>query len=76
MCTQKTIITYKPRKVIKSEPVARPVIVTNKAATANQADKAELYNFIAHKTGAGQCRRRKSGMLSNASREPAIAAII
>ena len=61
---------------MKTEPVVSPTMVLNTPIRASNGDNAETYNFKNHNAGAGQRNRRKSRMLSSATRQPETAARI
>jgi hypothetical protein len=76
MCRTKIAETYKPIKLIRTEPVIKPTKVFNIPTSRSIGDNAEAYNFKIHKAGAGQCKRRKSRIPISAATQPETAARI
>jgi hypothetical protein len=54
---------------MKTDPVVRPTMILNTPTEANKGDNAEANSFNSHNVGAGQCSRRKSGILISAVKQ-------
>ena len=76
ICMKKTKTSYRPIKLIKTEPVVIPTKVLNTPIRVSNGDKAETKSFDVHKPGAGQCKRMKIKILISATKLPDTAARI